>query len=252
MLNGVNAPDVDAVRDLYIEAFTKYDADGRIPPVIVEFYPYVGINHTIRIRSGKALVRIAEICRDMPLPAHRGLAYILVSKLMGRRVPTAAQKVYNDFIKSAHIRERATESRRTKGRKVITSSKGAVYDLDEMFDSLNFWYFDGKLPKPTLTWSPRNTYRILGHHDSAHDTVSISRSLDDRHVPRYVVEYVLFHEMLHIAHPTKHVNGRRYNHTAAFRRDERKFTHYHAAERWIENSVRHLKRKARQNSSRID
>ena len=246
MLNGAIGPDIDAIRNLYIEAFEKYDPDGPIPPVNIEFYPYVGINHTIRIRSGKALVRIGEVCRDMPIPAHRGLAYILVAKIMGRRVPIAASRVYNDFIKSSHIRERANESRRSKGRKVITSPKGEVYDLDEMFDSINFWYFSGKLPKPTLTWSPRNTYRILGHHDSTHDTVSISRSLDDAKVPRYVVEYVLFHEMLHIAHPTQHVNGRRYNHTAAFRRDERKFTHYHAAELWIEKSVRHLKRKAKQ------
>jgi predicted metal-dependent hydrolase len=64
-------------------------------------------------------------------------------------------------------------------------------------------------------------------------------------VPRYVVEYVLFHEMLHIHHPTKHVNGRRYNHTPAFRRDERKFSHYKEAEEWIEKSVRKLKRRAK-------
>jgi hypothetical protein len=245
MLNGGVAPDLDQIRDLYIEAFTKYDTEGAIPPVNVEFYPYIGINHTIRIRSGRAFVRISEICRDMPISAHRGLAYILVAKLMRRRVPASAERAYSDFIQASHIRERATESRRTRGRKVITSSKGEVYDLDEMFDSLNFWYFGGKLPKPTLTWSAKNTYRILGHHDSTHETVAISRSLDDRKVPSYVVEYVLFHEMLHIAHPTKHVNGRRYNHTAAFRRDERRFAHYHAAEGWIEKSVRHLKRKAR-------
>jgi hypothetical protein len=250
MLNRVDAPDLESVKNLYIEAFNKYDPEGRVPPVFVEFYPYVGINHTIRIRDGKAFVRIAEICRDMPAEAHRGLAYILVSKLMRRRVSEAMQRAYNDFIRSAHIRERANENRRVNGRKVVTSSKGEVYDLNEMFDSLNFWYFGGKLSKPTLTWSAKNTYRILGHHDSTHDTVSISRSLDDKKVPAYVVEYVLFHEMLHIAHPTRHVNGRRYNHTAAFRRDERRFTHYEAAERWIEKSVRHLKRKARQNQAR--
>jgi len=51
--------------------------------------------------------------------------------------------------------------------------------------------------------------------------------------------------MLHIAHPTQHINGRRYNHTAAFKRDERKFAHYTAAERWIESNVRRLKRAAK-------
>ena len=55
----------------------------------------------------------------------------------------------------------------------------------------------------------------------------------------------LFHEMLHIAHPTQHINGRRYNHTAAFKRDERKFAYYEEAERWIERNVRRLKKEAK-------
>jgi hypothetical protein len=51
--------------------------------------------------------------------------------------------------------------------------------------------------------------------------------------------------MLHIAHPTQHVNGRRYNHTSAFRRDERRFKYFQEAERWIERNVRRLKKEAK-------
>jgi len=127
----------------------------------------------------------------------------------------------------------------------VTTSKGAVYDLDELFAVLNERYFRNTLPKPVLTWSAKKTYRILGHHDATHETVAISRSLDSADVPRYVVEYVVFHEMLHIAHPTKHVNGRRYNHTAAFKRDEEKFAYFDEAERWIERNVRRLKKEAK-------
>jgi predicted metal-dependent hydrolase len=101
------------------------------------------------------------------------------------------------------------------------------------------------VPKPTLTWSARKTYRILGHHDATHDTIVVSKSLDSPDVPRYVVEYIVFHEMLHIHHPTVHHNGRRYNHTPAFRRDEEKFAYYEEAEKWIERNVRKLKRNAK-------
>ena len=83
------------------------------------------------------------------------------------------------------------------------------------------------------------------HHDATHDHIAISKSLDTLDTPRYVVEYVVFHEMLHIAHPTKHVNGRRYNHTADFKRDEQKFAYYEESERWIERNVRKLKRNAK-------
>jgi hypothetical protein len=236
---------LDRIKTLYEEAFQWFDPNRRVPPVHVIFYPYIGINHTIRIREGEVYVRIGEICRDMPLDSHRGLAFILVGKLRGRKIPAGAREAYNHFIKSDVVRERASAQKRERGRKVVTTAKGAVYDLDTMFDKINAEYFRGRIPKPQLTWSARKTYRILGHHDAHHDHIAISRSLDSRDVPRYVVEYVLFHEMLHIAHPTQHVNGRRHNHTPAFKADEQKFLHYDSAEQWIERNVRRLKRAAK-------
>ena len=181
----------------------------------------------------------------MPEAEHLALAFILVSKLYRRRPPKWARETYADYIKTDEIRERSTENKRRLGRKVITGATGEFYDLNELFDGLNERYFWGTLKKPTLTWSARRTYRILGHHDSTHNTIVISRSLDSYDTPRYVVEYVVFHEMLHIHHPTVHHNGRRYNHTPAFRRDEEKFSHYREAEAWIERNVRKMRRRAR-------
>jgi hypothetical protein len=53
--------------------------------------------------------------------------------------------------------------------------------------------------------------------------------------------------MLHIKHPQVFKNGRRYVHTAAFRKDERDFELYEAAEAWIEENARKLKRFAVRN-----
>jgi hypothetical protein len=236
---------LERISEYYREALKYYDAKRVIPPIDVRFYPYVGINHTIRIRDGKIFVRIGEICREMPLMPHKGLAYILVGKLMQKRLPKGARDVYSAYIKSKEVREKASENKRTRGRKVVTTSKGAVYDLDEIFASLNTQYFTGTIEKPVLTWSATKTFRILGHHDATHGHIAISRSLDARTVPRYVVEYVVYHEMLHIHHPTIHSGGRRYNHTAAFKRDERKFAKFAEAELWIERNVRKLKRDAK-------
>ncbi|MBV9241513.1 MAG: M48 family metallopeptidase [Acidobacteria bacterium] len=216
-----------------------------MPPIHVSFYPYIGINHTIRVRNGEIYVRIGDICRDMPVASHRGLAYILVGKLRGRKIQEEYRDAYTAWIKSDKIRERAAEQKRERGWKIVTSSKGEIYDLDAIFDKLNRQYFRGRITKPQLTWSARKTYRILGHHDAQMDHIAISRSLDSREVPRFVVEYVVFHEMLHVKHPTKHHNGRRYNHTPAFKRDEERFLHYEEAEKWIERNVRKLKRAAK-------
>ena len=236
---------LNQIADLYKEAIRWYDPKRAVPAIHVSFYPYIGINHTIRIRDGEIYIRIGEICREMPLPCHKGLAYILTGKLLRKKIPAGAREVYSAYVKSDFIRERASQSKRARGRKVVTTSKGVVYDLDEIFEKVNRDYFRPSIPKPVLTWSANKTYRILGHHDATHDHIAISRSLDSPDVPRYVVEYVVFHEMLHIAHPTQHVNGRRYNHTSAFKRDERKFAYFDKAEAWIERNVRRLKKEAK-------
>lgn len=245
MINNFKPDEISAIENQYREAFEALDKNRKAPKIDVKLYPYIGINHTIRVREGKVFVRIAEVCRDMPPLGHQALAYILVAKLLGKRVPKSARDVYSSFIKTAEMREQVTRNKRSRGRKVVSTDKGAVYDLSATFDELNRVYFQGSIAKPVLTWSARKTYRILGHHDATHETIVISRSLDAKDVPGYVIEYIVFHEMLHIHHPTVHHNGRRYNHTPAFRRDEEKFAYFDEAEKWIERNVSKLKRNAR-------
>jgi predicted metal-dependent hydrolase len=237
--------DLEQIKKFYEEAFETFNGRRAAPEIEVRFYPYIGINHTIRVRNSKVFVRIAEVCREMPPDAQRALAFILVAKLLRKKVPFEARKIYSAFAKTTEIQAKATENKRAKGRKVITTSKGETYDLDKIFERVNLLYFQNSIPKPVLTWSAQKTYRILGHHDSTHETIVISRSLDSKKVPHYVVEYVVFHEMLHIHHPTTHRNGRRYNHTPAFRQDERKFAFFEEAENWIERNVKNLKRNAK-------
>ncbi len=233
-----------SLRDFYQNAFELLDDRKRTPEIDVSFYPYININHTIRVRGGRVYVRLAEICRDMPAIAHQALSYILVAKLLGKRVPPEARRIYTEYTRTPEMRERAAVSKKSRGRKQVTSPTGNVYDLDQMFDELNGQYFQGRLSKPGLSWSQRRTFRILGHYDSVHHTIIISCSLDEASVPEFVVRFVMYHEMLHIFHPTKHSNGRRYNHTPEFRRDERRFELFDAAEDWIEKNIHSIKRKA--------
>jgi hypothetical protein len=246
VINSLSQIPLEQIKKYYEEAFQRIDPDRAVPAIDVTYYPYVGLNQTIRVRSGRVLVRISDMCRDMPAAPHRALAYILVAKLFRRRVPVAADRLYSEYIQSEAMRDRSTDRKKSHGRKIVTTHKGDYYDLDEIFDSLNFWFFGGKLPKPVLTWSVKKTWRTLAHHDATHETIVVSKSLDSRAVPRFIVEYIVYHEMLHIHHPTVHHNGRRYNHTPAFRNDEKKFPRYEEAEEWIEQSVGKLKRRARQ------
>lgn len=233
------------IKILYEDAFRRLKKGETPPEIEVSFYPYIGINHTIRVRDGKVFVRIAEIFRNAPLEIQKSLASILVSKILRKRVPRADLENYQAFARNDAIQAQAFEIRRRRGRKIVTTARGEVYDLEEIFNRLNRIYFQNSLAKPVLTWSAQKTFHRLGHHDSTHATLVISKSLDDKKVPAYVVEYVVYHEMLHIKHPTIHRNGRRYNHTPAFRRDEENFADFERADMWIQQNARALKRKVK-------
>jgi predicted metal-dependent hydrolase len=58
----------------------------------------------------------------------------------------------------------------------------------------------------------------------------LSVTLDDPSVPAYVVDFVLYHELLHKKHGSNLVNGRRLAHSSGFRAEERQFAEYAAAE----------------------
>lgn len=223
---------------LFVEAFRQLAPKRPVPEVDARYYPYAGLNHTIRVRSGRVYVRCSDIFKGAPLNVQRALAFILVSKLLRRKTPPLYERVYRDYACAPEVLRASDLARRKRGRKMVSSAQGRVYDLGRMFRRLNQRFFDGRVEQPTLTWSQRRTRTILGHHDGAHDTIVISKTLDSEDVPEWFVEYILYHEMLHIKHPARLINGRRYYHTKAFRTEEQRFPRYHEAQQWLDHVAR--------------
>jgi predicted SprT family Zn-dependent metalloprotease len=111
--------------------------------------------------------------------------------------------------------------------------EGVAYDLDELFDEVNAAYFGGQMARPRLAWTDRLTSRRFGHFDPQRDRVVISRTLDSESVPRFVVEYIVYHELLHRKLGSKWAGTRSRSHTPEFRREERKFARWQEAEKWM-------------------
>ncbi|MBF2067534.1 MAG: M48 family peptidase [Calothrix sp. C42_A2020_038] len=116
---------------------------------------------------------------------------------------------------------------------ITEDGRGSHYNLETLFDKINREYFGEELNKPRLTWSQMQTYRKFGHYEPARDRIVISLTLDAAMIPEYVVEFVLYHEMLHKFHGERWVNGRRMVHTSEFRKDEGRFKFYDEAEAWL-------------------
>lgn len=194
-----------------------------MPAFEVRFYPFTGVNTTIRLREGKALVRLSDMLEGAPEGVLRAIAHILLAKLYRKPIEAAHANRYRRHLGSEAIARRAEQVRRSRGRKNISTAEGSQYNLEEIFDRLNRQYFNGLLGQPVLTWSAHSARRLLGHYDAAHNTIVVSRVFDRPETPRYAIEYLLFHEMLHLKHPVRVKGGRRCVHSREFQRDEKMF-----------------------------
>jgi hypothetical protein len=153
------------------------------------------------------------------------------------------------------IREHFTVHRQTaRIRKLVLQPVGVALDLREVFADLNERYFEGRLAAG-ITWGKssiasrcgrrRSASLQLGSYSYEDRLIRVHRVLDHPEVPRYVVEAVVFHEMLHADMPPEVRGGKRLFHTPEFRRRERQYRNLTRAERWIgENMPELLKARA--------
>jgi hypothetical protein len=189
----------------------------------IRFYPFVSINNTIRLRQGELYIRLSDLLESAPEPVLHAIAHILLAKLYRKPIDRVQSARYRRYIASHDLAAKARLVRQLRGRKHIHSARGHHYHLEEIFDDLNRRFFHGLMGRPQLTWSRDHARNRLGHYDPAHNAIVISRVFDHSRVPRYVVEYILYHEMLHLKHPVKLRGTRRCVHPREFQEEEKLF-----------------------------
>ncbi len=208
---------------IYRRVFRQIRPRTPLPEIQVQFKPYANANAQIRLESGLLVVKIADSLSRAPEDVLEALAWILLSKLYRRPVPADANDRYRRYLNRKDIRHSLDQVRQERGRKQIEHPTGRHFDLTEIFEELNFRYFFGLMARPQLGWSPRASRTLLGHYDPSHNTIVLSRILDQPDIPRLAVEYVLFHEMLHVRYPVEHSGARRCVHTKDFKEAEKAF-----------------------------
>ena len=107
-----------------------------------------------------------------------------------------------------------------------TNTKGEHFDLDQIYEKVKTDYFNSINNKPGLMWNRVITKRKLGHYNADTDTVMISIALDKDDTPDFLIEYVMYHELLHKQIGFIHKNHKRYAHTPEFHAAEKKFEKY--------------------------
>lgn len=205
-------------------------------PIQVSFYPYVDTKSTIRIRGQTTYIRISDHIHDAPLEIHEGAIRLLLSKLHGRALTHETIAGYRSYVRREELQQRRIESHQTRGRKHV-DPVGKHRSLLASYLRVTMDYPMPLSYAPTLSWSRTVSRRRFGHYDAAHKCIVISQALDDAKVPEYVLDFVVYHELLHVLHPVQE-GPRRRIHPPQFKRDEARFVQKDEAEAWLKRLTR--------------
>ncbi|HEX4319840.1 MAG TPA: M48 family peptidase [Acidobacteriaceae bacterium] len=204
-----------------------------MPPFHIRFRRFVSLNTTIRLREGQLHVSLSDLLEGAPESVLHAIAHILIAKIYKKPIDRAHNHRYKRFQYSEAVARQTEQIRHARGAKRYSGPEGRYYNLEEVFDTLNAQFFHSLLGRPQLTWSEHHAKRLLGHYDAAHNTIVVSRVFDRPSSPRYAIEYLLYHEMLHLKHPVSVRGTRRCVHGAAFKADEKLFPQLDAALKFL-------------------
>lgn len=206
-------------------------------------------------RDGRVAVRLHWSFHDAPDRVLRAVARIVDGTDLRRsrsivREWVARSRSGDDDAMPEAVAEVVAPARR-RSRPTLSPEPGAhVHDLEAIRDEVNVRYFGGK-HRVAIGWSkagrPRKRSRRrtikLGSWSEDDRTVRIHPALDHPSVPRWVVESVVHHELLHAELGTEVREGRRRLHTPEFRRREREFERHDDARCWIDRHLGSLLRR---------
>jgi hypothetical protein len=169
---------------------------------------FKGYNANVRFTARTMDFAVAKEWREVSEEIQQGLFESLLCKVYGEKRSSSNQDLYRSFMK--HLSGVAR-----------VESKDAY--LLGRFRIINERFFGGMMSEPNLIWG-QTTRRKLGHYAYATDTILISGVFRDASVDPAVeglLDFVLYHEMLHKKHSYDHKKARPTYHSTAFKEEER-------------------------------
>ncbi len=119
---------------------------------------------------------------------------------------------------------------------MIHRTQGNCFNLMDIYNAVNHEYFNGNV-SAHITWGAKGPKRAarsrtLGSYTSQGNLVRINPILDNKKIPRYFVDYIVYHEMLHADIGIDGNTRPRSLHSKEFRQREKLFKHYERAIAW--------------------
>jgi len=179
-------------------------------------------NANVHYSSSMMEFRLSREWKSISQDIKIGLLQTLMLKVFNEKKQTVEIDLYNIFLKKVHV----------------TAPKVRIEPLlAESFHRVNEKYFNGFMEIPNLVFG-RNSLRKLGSYEYGSDTVSISRVLIGKDE---LIDYVMYHELLHKKFKYNVKNNRNYHHTREFRDAEKLFINHELMEQKLKRLLRRKK-----------
>ncbi len=191
---------------------------------------FKGFNANVKYSRRHMEFRLSKDWQEVDTEIQKGLVQHLLCRVYGLKTSTMAIEMYEEFLRQAS--------------EYAPKGESDAY-LVERFWVLNEEYFSGMLAEPTIEWGQFSTTK-LGSYEYATDTIRISRAMADE---QDMLDYVLYHEMLHKKHKFTCSDGRTHHHTKTFKQDEARFR-VPDAEKRLQRYVARQRRKKRATTPR--
>jgi hypothetical protein len=233
------APEIVEAQDSLERRIRAHLAKGRVAVTLTDNrYTMISVRRDVAVRGGPVYrVRLHYMFVEAPPVVTRALArYIALNDGDASRMLGDFIDENQGVIRRAHRRSPAP---------LTLETCGEFFDLQAVFDDVNRGYFAGRIDA-RITWGPRGgrkrrrTSIKMGSYSVEDRLIRIHPSLDRRFVPRFFLEWIVYHEMLHQVHDIPIVAGRRQFHTPEFVEQERQFDHYERSRQWERSNLDRL------------
>lgn len=183
---------------------------------------FKGYNANLRLQNNILIFNLSRQWLDISDDIKIGLIQELLVKMFKKKFQwkkrdTLNMELYAIFLKKVHLTIPKTHSHPI---------------LERSFNRVNNKYFFGILERPNLIWGSFS-HRQLGSYDFGTDTVKISKILHPDNASEFLLDYVMYHELLHKKNKFISKAGRTRTHTKDFKMQERKFENSHLAEKQL-------------------
>src|SRR3989344_1836401 len=183
-----------------------------------KFKPY---NANVRLHNSNLVFNLSRDWKKISKEIQIGLIQELMIKILKERKPkTISMELYNLFMKNVHLAVPKTKTDEI---------------LEKSFNRVNESYFSGMIDIPNLEWGNNSTSK-LGSYEYGSDTIAISAIFRDSQ--QELLDYVMYHEMLHKKFKFQSRNGRNLHHSNEFKSMEARFENRDYVEKEIAKMAR--------------